>query len=215
MIPNDLEPVAIRVLGSLIEKELSTPDHYPLSLNALTAACNQSSNRDPIMALDGEAVSRTVDALRRRGLVRSFQGIGSRVPKFQHLLADAGEFTRAETAILCVLMLRGPQTQGEVRTRAARLMPGDGQTGLDAVLDGLAQREVPVVVRLARRAGQKEPRYMHLLGGEAAQPPEDPPPASAPQYDDRITVLEETVQALQREVVDLRSQLAAFGKQFE
>lgn len=211
----DLDPISIRVLGSLIEKELSTPEHYPLSLNALTAACNQSSNRDPVMSLDESAVSQSIDRLRRQGLVRSFQGIGSRVPKFSHLLTEAGDFTRAETAVLGVLMLRGPQTQAEVRTRAARLMPGDDQTGLDATLEGLAAREPAMVVRLTRRPGQKESRFAHLLGGPMEQATDDMMSVSATERPDRIGALEELVTELRNEVADLRSQLASFRKQFE
>lgn len=218
MLPNTLEPVELRVIGSLIEKELSTPDHYPLSLNALTAACNQSSNRDPVMALEEGTVSQAIDTLRRQGLVRSIQAIGSRVPKYQHLLVEAGELTRAELAVLCVLTLRGPQTQAEVRTRAARLMPGDDSTGVDTALDGLMTREPqPVVTRLARRPGQKEPRYAHLLAGDVTEAIDVPPlqPQSTATATERITALEELVQELRNEVADLRSQLAAFRKQFE
>lgn len=217
MLPNTLEPVALRVIGSLIEKELSTPDHYPLSLNALTAACNQSSNRDPVMALEEGAVSQAIDSLRRQGLVRSIQAIGSRVPKYQHLLAEAGELTRAELAVLCVLMLRGPQTQAEVRTRAARLMPGDDSTGVDAALEGLMTREPePLVTRLARRPGQKEPRYAHLLAGDVTEANEVAPlqPQTATATE-RLLALEELVVELRNEVADLRSQLATFRKQFE
>lgn len=221
MLPTNLGPVEVRVLGALIEKELSTPDHYPLSLNALTSACNQSSNRDPVMSLDENTVSGAIDTLRRQGLLRSIQGIGSRVPKYEHQLAAAGDFTRAELAVLCVLALRGPQTQAEVRTRAARLMPGDDATGLDAALDSLATRALqPVVVRLQRRPGQKEPRYAHLLSGEVAETVDEahsttPAPASTIAAPDRISALEDQVQELRNEVVDLRSQLAQFRKQFE
>ena len=216
MLPNSLEPVEVRVIGSLIEKELSTPDHYPLSLNALTSACNQSSNRDPVMAIEESTVSHAIDTLRRQGLVRSIQAIGSRVPKYQHLLAEVAELTRAELAVLCVLALRGPQTQAEVRTRASRLMPGDDSTGLDGALEALITREPrPVVVRLARRPGQKEPRYAHLLAGDVAESDDvaaiQPPAAST----DRMSVLEERIDELRNEVSDLRAQLASFRKQFE
>ena len=215
-LPDRIEPIEVRVIGSLIEKELSTPDHYPLSLNALTSACNQSSNRDPVMALEEGAVSHAIDTLRRQGLVRSIQAIGSRVPKYQHLLAEAAELTRAELAVLCVLALRGPQTQAEVRTRAARLMPGDDSTGLDGALEALITREPrPVVARLARRPGQKEPRYAHLLAGDVAEADEgaaiQPPAATT----DRMSVLEERIEELRNEVSDLRAQLASFRKQFE
>jgi uncharacterized protein YceH (UPF0502 family) len=179
MIPENLAPVELRVLGSLIEKELSTPDHYPLSLNALTSACNQSSNRDPVMSLDEGTVSRAIDTLRRQGLVRSIQGIGSRVPKYQHLMAEF--FSRAELAVLCVLALRGPQTQAEVRTRAARLMPGDDSTELDAALEALVTRDAePVVARLSRRPGQKEARYAHLLSGPVADAADGIVPGNRP-----------------------------------
>ena len=216
MLPNNLDPVAVRVIGSLIEKELSTPDHYPLSLNALTSACNQSSNRDPVMALEESAVSQAIDTLRRQGLVRSIQAIGSRVPKYSHLLAEVGELSRAELAVLCVLALRGPQTQAEVRSRAARLVPDDDSAGLDAALEALIARQPqPIVARLARRPGQKEARYAHLLSGDVTETSDDQPQASPAPTTDRIAALEELAQELSREVADLRSQLAAFRKQFE
>jgi uncharacterized protein YceH (UPF0502 family) len=216
MLPHDLEPVAIRVVGSLIEKELSTPDHYPLSLNALTAACNQSSNRDPVMSLDEGVVSLAIDGLRRQGLVRSIQAIGSRVPKYQHLLAEVGELTRAELAVLCVLALRGPQTLAEVRTRAARLVPADDPGGIDAALEALiARMPEPVVTRLPRRPGQKEVRYAHRLAGEVVYAGDDIPPVTPAGSTNRIAALEELTQELRNEVADLRAQLAAFRKQFE
>ena len=215
MLPNNLEPVEVRVIGSLIEKELSTPDNYPLSLNALTSACNQSSNRDPVMSLEEGAVMQAIDTLRRQGLVRSIQAIGSRVPKYSHLLAETGELTRAELAVLCVLALRGPQTQAEVRTRAARLMPAM-TPGIDAALEALITREPqPVVARLSRRPGQKEARYAHLLAGDVAESVDDAPVAPPPHATDRLAALEELANELRNEVADLRAQLATFRKQFE
>ncbi|HZI28698.1 MAG TPA: YceH family protein [Gemmatimonadaceae bacterium] len=214
MFPENLAPVEVRVLGSLIEKELSTPDHYPLSLNALTSACNQSSNRDPVMSLDEGTVSRAIDTLRRQGLVRSIQGIGSRVPKYQHLMAEF--FSRPELAVLCVLAVRGPQTQAEVRTRAARLMPGDDSAALDAALEALVTRDAePVVARLSRRPGQKEARYAHLLSGAVAEAADDGQVASPPPSSDRLAALEELALELRNEVADLRAQLASFRRQFE
>ena len=214
MLPDNLDTVEVRVIGCLIEKEYTTPDNYPLSLNALTGACNQSSNRDPVRSLEEGAVSQALDSLRRRGLVRSIQPVGSRVSKFQQLLADVGELSRAESAVLSVLALRGPQTQAELRTRASRYMPGDSSAGLDEALDGLVMREAqPLVARLQRRPGQKEVRYAHLLSGEVTESPPDVP-VSAPAAD-RIGALEEVVQELRKEVADLRSQLASFRKQFE
>ena len=216
MLPQNLAPVEVRVLGSLIEKELSTPDHYPLSLNALTAACNQSSNREPVMTLDEDAVSGAITALRRLSLVRSFQGSGSRVPKYQHLLTDAGDLSRMELAVLCVLTLRGPQTLAEVRSRAARLMPGVEPDGIEAALEALVAREpAPAATRLPRKPGQKEARYAHLLGGEVVYETEDTPPQVPADGTDRVAALEEVTRELRNEVNDLRAQLAAFRKQFE
>ena len=159
---------------------------------------------------------RAIDTLRRQGLVRSIQAIGSRVPKYQHLLTEAGEFSRAELAVLCVLALRGPQTQAEVRTRAARLMAGDDSTGIDSALEALIAREPqPVVARLPRRPGQKEPRYAHLLGGDVAEADDEAPLASPVTSTDRLAALEELANELRNEVADLRAQLGEFRKQFE
>jgi uncharacterized protein YceH (UPF0502 family) len=161
-------------------------------------------------------VSQAIDGLRRQGLVRSIQAIGSRVPKYQHLLAEVGELTREERAILCVLALRGPQTRAEVRTRAVRLVPGEDPGGIDAALEALIVREPdPVVTRLPRRPGQKEVRYAHRLAGEVVYAVDDIPPATTGSATDRITALEELTRELRDEVADLRAQLAAFRKQFE
>ena len=215
MLPQNLGPVEVRVLGSLIEKALSTPEHYPLSLNALTNACNQSSNRNPVMALDEGSVLGAVDILRRLGLVRSFQGIGSRVPKFQHLLEEECELSREDVAVLCVLALRGPQTSSEVRSRAARLMSTDHPDGIDAAVEALmARTPSPAVTRLARQPGQKEARYAHLLAGEVTYEEVDALPAQVVATD-RISALEELTRDLQGEVADLRAQLADFRRQFE
>ncbi|MGI9076565.1 MAG: YceH family protein [Gemmatimonadaceae bacterium] len=217
LLSQTLEPVQVRVLAALIEKELSTPDHYPLSLNALTSACNQSSNREPVMLLDEGAVADAVDVLRRLGLVRSFQSIGSRVPKYQHLVADKAELTRPELAVLCVLALRGPQTRSEVRTRAARLLPGDNPDSIEAALEALIDRKpAPAATPLPRRLGQKEVRYSQTLSGEVPDVVDDvgvqlPPAATA----DRIAELEKAMDGLRSEVADLRAQLAEFQKQFE
>jgi uncharacterized protein YceH (UPF0502 family) len=216
MLPTNLDPVSVRVLGCLIEKGLATPDHYPLSLNALTSACNQLSSRDPVLSLEEGAVSQAIDSLRRLALVRSIQAIGSRVPKYQHLLEEAGEFSRAELAVLCVLMLRGPQTEGEVRSRASRLVPDDA--GLELALEALTRREPqPLAASLPRRPGQKEARYVQLLGGETAAEIHDAPVATSPPAgaNDRIANLEQAVQELRDELADVRAQLGAFRRQFE
>ena len=217
MLPQNLGAVEVRVLGSLIEKALSTPDHYPLSLNALVAACNQSSNRDPVMALDDTAVSDAVTLLRRQNLVRSFQGSGERVPKYQHLLADVVDLTPAELAVLCVLTLRGPQTLNEVRTRSARLTPHDDHAAVDAALEALIAREpTPAAVRLPRRPGQKEQRYAHLLGGDVTyeETEQDTAPMPTPTAD-RVAAVEALVQELRSEIADVRAEFAEFRRQFE
>ncbi|MEO8337617.1 MAG: DUF480 domain-containing protein, partial [bacterium] len=203
---------------ALIEKELSTPDNYPLSLNALVSACNQSSNRDPVMSLDNQTVSHALDVLRRQSLVRSFQGSGERVPKFQHLLADADDLSRAELAVLSVLTLRGPQTLNEVSTRASRLVPNDPVDGIQSALEALIAREPAAVVRLERRPGQKEQRHAHLLGGVATDDDDSEPEADIETpipATDRIAALETITQELRSEVTDLRAQLEAFRRQFE
>ncbi|MEP6730200.1 MAG: YceH family protein [bacterium] len=216
MLPQSLGPIEVRVLGSLIEKDLSTPELYPLSLNSLVSACNQSSNRDPVMALSSESVSHALDLLRRQSLVRSFQGSGERVPKFQHLLADSDDLSRAELAVLCVLTLRGPQTLAEINSRASRLVPNTGPGGIQEALDALMVREPAAVVRLPRRPGQKEQRYAQLLGGEVSYEEQDVV-VEAPREaaGDRIAALEELTQELRRDVSDLRAQLETFRKQFE
>lgn len=224
MLPQNLGPIEVRVLGALIEKELSTPDHYPLSLNALVGACNQSSNRDPVMALADADVSGAIDTLRRASLVRSFQGSGERVPKYQHLLGQSEDLTRGQLAVLSVLMLRGPQTMAEIRTRAGRLMAADDADGVEAALEGLVAREpAPAVTRLERRAGQKELRFAQLLGGEVSYEGRDDVAAPAPgSAADRIAALEDVTRAMREEIDVLRAaledntrQLEAFRKQFE
>ena len=169
------------------------------------------------MSLEEGAVLQAIDTLRRQGLVRSIQAIGSRVPKYSHLLAETDELSRAELAVLCVLALRGPQTQAEVRSRAARLMPSDDSAGLDTALEALTTRQPqPLVARLQRRPGQKEARYAHLLSGDVAETidhvPDTMPPAPSA---DRIAALEELAHELSKEVADLRAQLEGFRKQFE
>ncbi|HEU0301991.1 MAG TPA: YceH family protein, partial [Longimicrobium sp.] len=158
-----LTDVELRVLGSLLEKEVTTPDNYPLSLNALLAACSQTTNREPVMRLDEDAVIPATVTLRRRGLVRQIQPVGSRVTRFEHLLDEELKLGRRELAVLGVLMLRGPQTPGELHARTERLEPFADLADLEGVLDSLIAREPePLVARLPRRPGQKEVRYTHL-----------------------------------------------------
>ena len=215
-----LTDVEVRILGALIEKELTTPDNYPLSLNALTNACNQSSNREPVVHYEEDTVARAIEPLRKRSLVRTVQQSGSRVFKYRHLMSETLGLVTRQAGVLCVLMLRGPQTLGELRTRTTRLASFDSLEDVESTLDQLVARQPsPLAVRLARRPGQKEDRYAHLLAGEVTYDVPDhvatPSSRSHEGGGDRIAALEHTVEELRKEVADLRSQLEAFRKQFE
>ena len=217
----NLSPVEIRVLGALIEKEFTTPDSYPLSLNALTNACNQKTSREPVMNLAETTVLEAVETLARRGLVAQRSGAGSRVPKYAHRLdsrlREEENFSRAELAVLSTLMLRGPQTPGELRLRCARLHEFESGYELEQVLKALAERhESPCVIQLPRQPGQKEARFAHLLGGEIDL--SQLAPGSAELVSDdaaRITELESRVHGLEQELAGLREQLENFIRQFE
>ena len=218
-----LTDVETRVLGSLVEKDVTTPDYYPLSLNALVHACNQKNNRDPIMNLDEEAVHHALSTLQEKRLAGPTSSADSRVTKYEHRLQEVFNFTRGETAILCVLLLRGPQTPGELRGRTERMHHFEDLTEVQSTLQHLMQRDPPLARVLPRQPGTKESRYKHLLAGD----PEDaadvsvaraPSPASAYTHSpdaERIARLEDEVSDLRREVADLKQQLAAFRKQFE
>jgi uncharacterized protein len=208
-----LDAEEVRVLGSLLEKEITTPEYYPLSLNALLNACNQKSNRDPVLHLDEDTLGRAAYTLRDKGLLVSITGAGSRVPKYGHRISEKLNLGRRELAILCELMLRGPQTLGELRTRAERMHPFGDLAEVESVLDHMPE----LVTRLPRRAGEKEARYAHLLSGE---PPVSTaaPSAAIPQVlqpADRISALEAEVVQLRREMEELKQQFAGFQKQFE
>jgi hypothetical protein len=214
---NLLSDIEVRVLGSLIEKDITTPDYYPLSLNALVNACNQKNNRDPVMALDEDAVRAALESLHAQRLAGPASSADSRVTKYEHRLQEVFNFDRRETAILCVLLLRGAQTPGELRGRAERMYRFEALEDVHAALDRLSQREPPLVAVLPRQPGMKESRYMHLLSGNA--PPLELVPARAAHStsaeSDGIARLEAEVAELRREVSDMREQLAAFRKQFE
>jgi uncharacterized protein len=214
-----LDEVEVRVLGALLEKERTTPEYYPLSLNALINACNQKSNRDPVMALDESAVRSALESLNEKNLAGQASSADSRVPKYIHHLQEVFNFDRRESAVLCVLLLRGPQTPGELRGRTERMYKFDDLIVVETALHRLMEREPPLVMKLARQLGTKESRYAHLLSGELEEwsaPAEPQPVAStAGQDDDRITRLETELEALRKEVADLRQQLDDFRKQFE
>jgi uncharacterized protein len=164
---NPLNDIDVRVLGSLVEKDLTTPEYYPLSLNALVNACNQTSNRDPVVKYDEPTVKSAVDRLRKYSLVRSIQRADARVMKYMHLMRDAMSLEPPELAAMCVLMLRGPQTVGEIRTRSGRLFEFPSLEEAEATLNTLMTRAEPLVARLPRQPGQKEARFSQLLGGGA------------------------------------------------
>jgi uncharacterized protein YceH (UPF0502 family) len=200
----DLTPEETRVLGCLVEKQRTTPDVYPLSLNALRLACNQSTNRDPVVDYDEPTIRDALERLARRRWVRLASGAGSRATKYRHLLDEALGLSGAEVSVLAVLMLRGVQTPGELRARSERMHRFAGHDDLIATLDGLAARGL--AVRLDRRPGQKEERYAQLLAEEAGAPPA-PPPAPAPAP----SPLEERVAALEAELAELREAVAALS----
>jgi uncharacterized protein len=205
-----LDDEEVRVLGSLLEKEITTPEYYPLSLNALVNACNQKSNREPVVSYDDEIVLQAIDRLRDKGLALVSTGRESRVPKYYERLAEKFNFDRRELAVLCVLLLRGPQTPGELRGRGQRLYEFDDLESVEATLTRLMEREPePLVKRLSKQPGTKEARYAHLLSGDVIEGA-----TAAPEPMVRRG-LEERVARLEEEVADIRAQFAEFRKQFE
>jgi len=219
-----LNSTEVRVLGSLIEKQITTPDYYPLSLNALVNACNQINNRDPVVSFDEQTVVRALDGLRDKRLATLFAGAEARVAKYKHNLAERILLTPGEVALLCVLLLRGPQTLGELRTRTERLFAFDSLPEVEEALAALANRQPqPLVAKLPRTPGTKEARYAHLLSGspEAAPAtpertlPLEPATAAVRAENDRIAALEQQVAELRRELAALHEQFATFRKQFE
>jgi uncharacterized protein len=212
-----LNAAEARVLGALIEKDITTPDYYPLSLNALINACNQKNNREPVTNFDEETVRLALRNLSDKRLAGPASGADGRVTKYEHRLQEVFNFTRPETAILCVLLLRGPQTPGELRGRTERMHRFED---LDEVLSGLQQlmrREPPLAKALGRRPGTKEIRYAHLLSGdvEAWEPPAETASSGVTDENERVAHLEAQVSALQSEVAELKQQMAEFRKQFE
>jgi len=215
-----LNNIEVRVLGSLVEKELTTPEYYPLSLNSLTNACNQKSNRDPVMALTDEEVVRALDSLRFKQL-SVISADGGRVPKYRHLLAEKLGLVPAEQAVLCELLLRGPQTVGELRTRCERMHPFGDLSAVEVVLQELMERESPMIALMARQPGRKEGRYAQLfseLPESGAEGIESAPEAARQRVNaenERVARLEEEMAVLRIEVEDLRQLVEEFKKQFE
>jgi uncharacterized protein len=217
-----LNAAEIRVLGSLVEKAVATPDYYPLSLGALTNACNQLTNREPVISFDEADVVRALDGLRAKNLATLFHGADSRVAKYKHAFTDLFLLTPAEVAVLCVLMLRGPQTVGELRTRTERLHPFDDLAEVEQTLQALSARvPQPLVAKLPRQPGTKESRYAQLFSGpmETVAParvlPPEPATLAVRAENERLEKLETEIAALREKFAELQREFAEFRKQFE
>lgn len=213
----EMNEIEARIVGCLVEKQLTTPEYYPLTLNALVAACNQKTNRDPVTNYSQQEIERALDDLRDKNLVYVFYGSSSRVPKYKHMLPSVYELDERETALVSVLMLRGAQTVGELNQRTGRLYEFSGLQEIADTLDSLAKRDEPVVVRLERQPGQKEARYAHLLSGEVSAEliaSLHNVSASQPRAD-RIGELEREIENLRNEFNLFRESFEEFKKQFE
>jgi hypothetical protein len=211
-MPIHLSPIEARVLGALIEKEATTPEYYPLSLNALVNACNQKNNREPVTQLDEEEVRTALNRLRDQNLAAAVHD--SRVTKYEHHLQEVFNFTRGETAIICVLLLRGPQTPGELRGRTERIHRFEEVGDVLSVLDKLAQYDPPLVTSLPRQPGSREIRYAHLLSGQPDLSQlllESPAPSRSSADADRLTQLEGEVASLREEIAELKAQISALS----
>jgi uncharacterized protein YceH (UPF0502 family) len=216
-----MSPEEVRVLGCLIEKEVTTPDYYPLTLNALVVACNQKTNRHPVVEYDEKTVLRTLDRLREKKLVILHHVAGSRVPKYEHRLLEHFPFSEEQRGLICLLLLRGPQTAGELKGRSGRLCSFSSVTEVEHILGTLVGHELgPFAVELPLQPGSREPRYMHLFGGMPELPADLPLPVEPARRqleaeDNRIAALEATVEDLRRELAELREAFAQFRTQFE
>jgi uncharacterized protein len=216
-----LSDVEVRVLGSLIEKQVTTPEYYPLTLNALVNACNQLSNREPVVTYDETAVARALESLREKNLAYVFYGSESRVPKYKHVATENLELNPQELAVLCVLLLRGPQTVGEIKGRTGRLYPFEDLAEVESTLESLVSREASLIAKLPRQPGRKESRFAHLLSGPVEvddthrATPIEPAMAEVKAENQRIASLEEEVGKLRAELDELRETFHEFRRQFE
>jgi uncharacterized protein YceH (UPF0502 family) len=214
-----LTETEVRVLGSLIEKDITTPEYYPLSLNALLNACNQKTNREPVMQLDEDAVRDALEGLQQQRMAGPARGADSRVTKYEQRLQEVFNFTRPEIAVLCVLLLRGPQTPGELRGRAERMHHFEALDDVQSALQKLMQREPPLAKVLPRQPGTKESRYAHLFAGDVVELEAPVHVSAAVERNlvdaEHIARLEEEVSELRREVGEVKNQLERFRKQFE
>ncbi|HKR85896.1 MAG TPA: YceH family protein [Terriglobales bacterium] len=215
----NLTDIEARVLGALIEKDITTPDYYPLSLNALVNACNQKNNRDPVMNLGEDVLRQALASLQEKRLAGPAGGADSRVTKYEHRLQEVFNFDRRETAVICVLLLRGPQTPGELRGRTERMYRFEALEDVQSAIQKLMDRQPPLARVLPRQPGTKESRYMHLLSGDRA--PEylesiasSSPRSSSDDAQERISNLENQLALLRSEIAELRRELADFKQQF-
>jgi uncharacterized protein len=206
-----LDDAEVRILGCLIEKEMTTPEYYPLSLNALTNACNQKSNRCPVVSYDETSVGQKLEDLQKKGLVMKTQVPGSRVTKYIHEVLDRFDLSRQEIALLCELMLRGPQTAGELRSHSERMSPFESLEEVERTMQGLIEHHPPLAIKLAKEAGRKEARFMHLLSG--AEAPSEPA-ATGEAGDKRMTRIEDEIAKLRDELEELRRAFTEFKSQF-
>jgi uncharacterized protein YceH (UPF0502 family) len=220
-MPTILNDVEVRVLGSLVEKQVTTPEYYPLTLNSLTLACNQKNNRNPITAFDEQTVAQALETLREKNLVYVFYGSTSRVPKYKHVMPEVLRLSQQELALMCVLLLRGSQTIGELRDRAARFCDFSGLEEVEATLNSLIAREPEaLVIRLPRQPGQKEARFAHLLSGEVsieslAEMEHSQGARTNRSGAERVLKLEQEVEVIKAEVKTLQQQFEDFKRQFE
>jgi uncharacterized protein YceH (UPF0502 family) len=216
-----LNEIEARILGCLIEKAFTTPDYYPLTLNALTNACNQKSNRNPVMSLEETTVVRGLDDLRKKVLSEKVLKADSRVPKYQHLFMTKFDLSPGQTAVLCELMLRGPQTGGEIRSRADRMNRFQDLKEVEEILSGLMEGDEPMVIKLPRKSGQKERRYMHLFSGKPEIEEQDQPVGDESATikvraeNERIGKLEEELVLLRNEFHELKKAFTDLQSQFE
>jgi uncharacterized protein len=214
-----LNEYELRALAALVEKQIATPDYYPMTLNALVNACNQKNHRDPVVSYDETIVAKALDSLREKNLAYVFHGSEARAPKYGHLFPKAFDLSEAEIPLMCVLILRGPQTSGELRSRSQHLRSFESLAEVETLLQGMSLRDEPLIVRLPRHPGSRESRFAHLLGGPVETLQNDAPPRQATSVQhaqaehDKIVKLEEEVASLRRELNELRQQFAEFRRE--
>jgi uncharacterized protein len=214
-----LNEYELRALGAMVEKHIATPDYYPMTLNALVNACNQKNHRDPVVSYDETIVAKALDGLREKNLAYVFHGSEARAPKYGHLFPKAYDLSEAETPLMCVLILRGPQTSGELRSRTQHLRSFGSLAEVETLLQGLSLRDMPLVVKLPRQPGSRESRFAHLLGGPVEMEQSEAPPHLAPSVlqrhseNDKIAKLEEEIASLRMELNDLKQQFSELKRE--